>query len=65
MLALHRAVRESVTIFLPDGRTIVISVGKCKDNSVMIGFEADRDIPIHRTEITQKPDFVHPMVEAK
>jgi sRNA-binding carbon storage regulator CsrA len=64
MLALHRTPGESVTIFLPDGRTILISVGKCKDSGVMIGFEADRDIAIHRTEVTQRPDFVQPSNEA-
>ena len=60
MLVLHRTPGESITIFLPDGRRIIAEVVRSKDSGVHIGFTADRDIAIHRTEVTQRPDFVQP-----
>lgn len=50
MLVLSRKQDESVWI---DGQRIKVTVVEIRGDKVRLGFEADRDIPIHREEIYQ------------
>ena len=54
MLAITRRVGESVTIFLPDGRTIEVVVYQTHSRKARIGIEAPDDIDILRTELIER-----------
>lgn len=51
MLVLTRKKNETVIITLPDGRTIVAVVAETRGDKVRLGFIADDDIKIHRSEV--------------
>lgn len=51
MLVLTRQFNEGVTIGPPDnpiGRVVVVAV---RGDKVRLGFEFDRDVPVHRDEV--------------
>jgi carbon storage regulator len=56
MLVLSRKSRESVVIGGTDGlhRLLKVTVLDIRGTNVRLGFEADADVPIHRTEIWER-----------
>lgn len=55
MLILSRNVRERVIILLPDGRRITVTLIDIRgSHSARLGFDADRDIQIHRDEVVAR-----------
>ena len=50
MLVLSRKVGEQVVV----GGKIVVTVVSVDGNKVRLGFEAPRDVPVHRKEIQDK-----------
>jgi carbon storage regulator len=56
MLVLSRKRRESVVIGGADGfhRLLRVTVLEIKGASVKLGFEADPDIPVHRSEVWER-----------
>lgn len=50
MLVLTRKADESVTI----GNDIVVTVLKIEGNYIRLGFDAPKEIPIHRTEVFER-----------
>ena len=56
MLVLSRKNRESVVIGGPDGlhRLVKVTVLDIRGTNVRLGFEADADVPVHRTEIWER-----------
>lgn len=63
MLNLSRKTWESVIITLPDGERITITItrvtserAKSREKVVGLGFEAPRNITIHRKEVQDKID---------
>ena len=56
MLVLSRKSRESVVIGGSDGihRLVKVTVLDIRGTNVKLGFEADADVPIHRTEIWER-----------
>lgn len=50
MLCLTRRVHEEIVIRTPEGREIVVQVIDIDRNKVNLGFVAERDIDIQRTE---------------
>ena len=53
MLTLTRKKGEIIDIFV-GGRTIEVKVHSFRGNQVILGFEADKDVIIHRREITKR-----------
>jgi len=53
MLVLSRRRGEQVTIVLPDGRHVVVEVFGYTSPYFKIGFAADQDIKIYRSELLQ------------
>lgn len=59
MLILTRKPGESINIQLPDDRIITVTITEVNDRQVKIGFDADIDILIRRSELLEngsKPD---------
>ena len=56
MLVLSRKSRESVVIGGSDGihRLVKVTVLDIRGTNVKLGFEADADIPVHRSEIWER-----------
>ena len=55
MLVLQRNIQESVVIVLPDGRHVKITLLKIPTTySARLGFEADPDVKILRTELLMR-----------
>jgi carbon storage regulator CsrA len=56
MLVLTRKSQESVVVGRPSGikNMLKVTVLEIKVGSVRLGFEADKDFPIHRWEIWQQ-----------
>jgi carbon storage regulator CsrA len=54
MLAISRRAGESVTMFLPDGRLIEVTVYATGNKVVRIGIEAPQDVDIYRTELLER-----------
>lgn len=50
-LVLSRRIGESITITVPGGKVITLTVTAIDRNKVWIGFEADRSVPILRGEL--------------
>ncbi|MFC1825505.1 carbon storage regulator CsrA [Thermodesulfobacteriota bacterium] len=50
MLVLTRKVNESITI----GSNITVSLLEIRGNQARVGIEAPKDIPVNRTEISEK-----------
>ena len=61
MLCLSRKLGESITIDLPDGRIIKITLNEIGINKARIGIDAPRDINIARTELVP-PKPVPPLL---
>lgn len=55
MLCLTRKKNESIRLFLPDGRTIDVTIGDIDRNKTRLLFDAPRDIRIMRTELLEPP----------
>ena len=59
MLVLNRQHLETITIFLPDGREIMVGInGYSAKKGVSVGIVAPKDIRVMRTEVMNRPDFV-------
>lgn len=56
MLVLKRKVDEAVIVTTPDGSRIRVLVVDFDGASVKLGFEAARDITIHREEVQEIVD---------
>ena len=54
MLVLSRKRAEGVTVRMPDGREIKVTVEDIRGDKVRLGFSADPDVVIHRDEILEK-----------
>ena len=56
MLVLSRKSRESVLIGGSDGlhRLLKVTVLGIKGSNVKLGFEADADVPVHRSEVWER-----------
>jgi len=56
MLVLSRKNRESVVIGGADGlhRLVKVTVLDIRGTNVKLGFEADTDVPVHRTEVWER-----------
>ena len=56
MLVLSRKNRESVVIGGSDGlhRLLKVTVLEIRGSNVKLGFEADPDVPVHRSEVWEK-----------
>ena len=54
MLKLTRTPGETITLFLPDGRTIEIVLDQSRGNQARLGIDAPQDIKIQRTELIEK-----------
>ena len=56
MLVLSRKHQESVVIGGPDGlhRLLKVTVLGINGTNVKLGFEADSDVPIHRSEVWER-----------
>lgn len=50
MLVLSRHRDEDIVITTPEGRRIRVAVVELRGDKVRLGFEADRDVTIHRHE---------------
>jgi carbon storage regulator CsrA len=50
MLVLARKTGDKVHIPLPDGREVIVTVVEIHVGRVRLGFDAPRDVPIHRAE---------------
>lgn len=55
-LVLTRRADEGLTMFLPDGTTIVVQVHRVKGGSVRLQVKADDSIKIVRNELTKLDD---------
>lgn len=53
MLILARHVHQRIIIALPDGRRIIVTLIETRGPSARLGFDADRDIIIHREEVVE------------
>lgn len=51
MLVLNRSVDESITLTLPDGRTILVMICDLGRDNVQVGINAPLDVQILRTEL--------------
>jgi len=51
MLVLTRKVDESLTLTLPDGSVIVITLTEVRGDKVRIGIDAPRDVTVLRSEL--------------
>lgn len=53
MLVLNRKIGEAIRITLPDGKIVIVTVVQIKPRygEVVLGFKADRSVPIHRSEL--------------
>ena len=51
MLVLTRKESESITLNLPDGEKITVTLKKIRGSQVQIGIEAEQVIKIWRTEL--------------
>lgn len=53
MLVLTRKNKESVMVGNPDGSgaTLKVTVLRCRDGAVRLGFESTRQVTIHRLEV--------------
>ena len=51
MLVLTRKVDESLTLTLPDGSVIVITLTEVRGDNVRIGIDAPRDVTVLRSEL--------------
>lgn len=60
MLVLKRSKHDSLTIFLPDGRTMSIAVNDIGKAQTVLGIDAPQDVRVYRTEVMERPDFVLP-----
>ena len=56
MLVLSRKNRESVVIGGDDGlhRLLKVTVMEIRGTNVRLGFEVDRDVPVHRSEVWER-----------
>jgi carbon storage regulator len=56
MLVLSRKNRESVVVGGSDGfdRVLKVTVLKICGDKVRLGFEVDRDVPVHRSEVWER-----------
>ena len=56
MLVLSRKNRESVVIGGSDGfhRLLKVTVLEIRGTNVKLGFEVDRDVPVHRWEVWER-----------
>jgi len=65
MLVLSRRSRESVVIGGSDDfqRLFKVTVLDIRGTNVKLGFEVDRDIPVHRTEVWERIHGQPPVVE--
>jgi len=56
MLVLSRKSQESVVIGGSDGlhRLLKVTVLEIKGSKVRLGFEADADVPVHRSEVWER-----------
>jgi carbon storage regulator len=52
MLCLQRREDETVVLGLPDGREIRVMVTEIRGEKVKLGFEAPKDVTVHRQEIS-------------
>lgn len=51
MLVLTRRLGEAVLARMPDGRTLTVTVVEIRGTQVKLGFDAPRDVAVHREEI--------------
>lgn len=56
MLVLSRHRDEDIVITMPDGRRIRVAVVEIRGDKVRLGFHADTDIQIHRSEVQAQID---------
>jgi carbon storage regulator CsrA len=56
MLILSRHIDEGVTLTIPDGRRIVVTLVKIQRDTIRLGFEAPEDVRIHRNEVQKLVD---------
>lgn len=54
MLMLTRRIGESISARMPDGALLTITVAEIREGQVKLGFEAPREIEIHRAEVWAK-----------
>ncbi len=56
MLVLTRKHKESVMVGNPDGSgaTLKVTVLRCRDGTVRLGFEGPRRVAIHRLEVWER-----------
>lgn len=67
MLVLSRRRTESVIVdgFSGPSRTLRVTVLEIKGGNVRLGFEVNRDIPVHREEVWQQVMAALPTIETK
>lgn len=53
-LIINRKVEQGVVLELPDGRKVTVRVIRTGYGKVRLGFTADRDIPIFRSELLER-----------
>lgn len=56
MLCLSRKWTESITLTLPNGETIVVTLRRARSGGASIGIEAPKDVEIARTEIKREKE---------
>jgi carbon storage regulator len=56
MLVLSRKLQESVVVGGSDGfeRLLKVTVLEINSGKVRLGFEVDRDVPVHRSEVWER-----------
>ena len=67
MLVLSRRRAESVIVdgFSGPSRALRVTVLEIKGGNVRLGFEVNRDIPVHREEVWQQVMAALPTIETK
>lgn len=53
MLVLARSLNESITIQLPDGRSVKVTLARAWRDGARIGIDAPRDVKVLRTELIE------------
>ncbi len=56
MLVLSRKIQEAVVVGGADGfkRMLKVTVLEIRDGKVRLGFEVDKDVPVHRLEVWER-----------